>query len=222
MPYIADPDDTLVQQIGRALVAYAPRPADVGDETLRIPRSKLYDAIAPTMFGLRREDFNEAIRRLTEQTDAIREATGTGKRADVVLTRVTDDIGDYEEPVYDDFEDYIEPEAVAALLAEQGHDVTTPIPSELLIRKKQREPVRHDQEAPRKCTRCGETKTLDNFHRRSKNPNDREFYRWQSYCVPCTAQALAANRPYDDRVREERYGKNGKVRPGARGPRAGY
>ena len=38
MPYIADPDDTLIQQIGRALVAYALRRADVGDdETLRIP-----------------------------------------------------------------------------------------------------------------------------------------------------------------------------------------
>jgi len=154
MPYIANPDATQVAQITRAIMAYALRPTglDVEVDYIRIPRARLYEDIAPTMIGLRREDFNVVIRQIAEETDALEEAIGTRKRNDVVLSRMDQLVDDWEPLLYDDFpESEPEPEDVAKLLTDHGIDVTTPIPDGLLIFAKEREPVAHDPAALRTC-----------------------------------------------------------------------
>ena len=219
MPYIADPDDATVHAVALCLLAVAIRPADTGDDAfIRLPRAKLHELAAPE---IRREDFYEAVRRLTEETDAIREATGTGKRPDVILDRVVDEVGEWETVLYDEFpDDDPEPEQVADLLTTvHGFDVTTPLPDDLLVRRRRREPVVHDEAQPRRCARCGETKATEHFLRRSSDPQDREYRRFQSYCKDCQKAALRANRPPDDRVRTDRYLLDRRGRPGARRPR---
>ncbi len=105
MPYISDPDQETVANVRDRLLAVAVRHADTGDDPfMRIPRTKLHALAAP---HLRREDFYESIRRLAVETDAIKEATGTGRRADVILDRVVLDGegGKWETVLYEVFPD---------------------------------------------------------------------------------------------------------------------
>ncbi|RBY85743.1 hypothetical protein [Blastococcus sp. TF02A-30] len=216
MPYIADPDEATVADVGRRLLAVFLRPSEA--ETIRIPRSKLHEIAAP---DLRKEDFYEAIRRLAEQTHSVAEATGTGRRADVVLTRTNEDVGGWEFLFYDDFpDDFGLGEVVSLLTDAHGLDVSTPLPDDLLVARKQREPIKHDPDVPRTCGKCGETKETSHFLRRSSDPADRDYHRFQSYCRECNAAYQKDNRPYDARVRMDRWGtgRTGRIRPGGRHP----
>lgn len=216
MPYIADPDEATVHDVGRRLLALVLRPTEA--ETLRIPRKALHEALAPEM---RREDFYECIRRLAEETSAVTERTGTGRRADVVLERTDEDVDGYEFLFYEDFPDDFTLEDVVPLLTEvHGLDVSSAFPEDILVERKQREAIKHDPDVPRRCAKCGETKETSHFLRRSSDPSDRDFHRFQSYCKACSAGYQRDNRPYDDRVRMDRWGtgRTGRTRPGGRHP----
>lgn len=202
MPYIAEPDEETIRKVRNALLAVALRHADTGEDAfMRLPRTKLYDL---TGLDVRREDFYAAVRFLAEETDAVREMTGTGRRADVALDRIVDEVGEWETVLYDDFpDDEPEPEQVAALI---GGVSPEPIPTDLLIKRKPRTPVVHDPEAPRKCARCGETKPTTEFGRRSADPEHPDHHRFQSYCRAC-ATAHHRSYAYNDprRQRPERW-----------------
>ncbi len=219
MPYLADPDEETVRSVRDRLLAFALRPGDSGlDPFYRVPRAKLHQLVAA---DLRKEDFYEAIRRLAEETDAVSEATGTGRRADVVLDRIVDEVNEWETVLYDDFpEDTPEPEEVAALVA--AYDVTTPIPADLLVRRTARPPVVHDPDVPRTCAKCKEVKETKHFGRRSADPDLPGFHQFQSYCIACTRESKrqwAADNGDRREQRPERWGgRSGRQRPGGRHP----
>ncbi len=220
MPYDPDPDQATIESVRNALLAVACRHADSGaDPFIRIPRAALH---AMTLPDLRREDFYECIRRLADETEAVREATGTGRRADVVLDRVVDEVGEWETVLYTVFPDD-EPEQVTEYLTGLGMDVTSPVPTDLLIRRTPRPSIVHDPDVPRVCASCNETKETSHFKRRSADPEHPAYQQFQSYCDVCTKtkkREWAA--AYGDRrtQRPERWGtgRTGKVRPGGRHP----
>lgn len=219
MPYLADPDEETVRTVRDRLLSFALRPGDSGlDAFYRVPRSKLHQLVAPE---IRREDFYEAVRRLAEETDAVREATGTGRRADVVLDRIVDEVGEWETVLYADFpDDEPEPEDLLPLL--DGLDVTTPIPDDLLVRRTPRPPVVHDPEVPRQCAKCGETKPTTAFGRRSADPDLPGYHQFQSYCASCTRESKrqwAADNGDRRTQRPERWVQGKYARPGGRRPR---
>lgn len=222
MPYDPDPDPATIESVRNALLAVACRHADSGaDDFIRLPRAALH---AMTLPELRREDFYECIRRLADETEAVREAVGTGRRADVVLDRIVDEVGEWESLIYEDFpEDTPEPEQVTAYLAGLGLDVTSPIPTDLLIRRTPRPSVVHDPAVPRVCASCNETKETTHFGRRSADPSLPGYQQFQSYCDACakTKKRDWAAAHGDQRTqRPERWGtgKTGLVRPGGRHP----
>lgn len=218
MPYMPDPDEETIRQVRNGLLAVASRPSDTGlDAFVRVPRSKLHGLVAP---DVRREDFYEAIRRLAEETEAVREAVGTGRRADVVLDKIVDEVGEWESVLYDDFpDDEPEPEQVVALL---GLDVSDPLPADLLVRRKPRTPIVHDPAVPRTCAKCEETKPTAEFGRRSADPTHPDYLRFQSYCTACardSKRTWAVENGDPRSQRQERWGgKSGRVRPGGRHP----
>lgn len=225
MPYVADPDEATVNDVGRRLLAVLLRFPEETDG-IRIQRSTLHQIAHPE---LRKEDFNESIRRLAEQSYSIAEATGTGKRADVVLLPTDEDVDGWEFLFYDDFPDDFTLEDVARLLTDvHGLDVVTPLSEDLLIKRKQREPIKHDPDVPRVCARCKETKETTEFARRSSNPDDRDYHRFQSYCTSCTRQAVRDGGYADTRTqRPERWKEHdgssthrSNGRPGGRKPNA--
>ncbi|MFQ1002539.1 hypothetical protein [Modestobacter sp. SSW1-42] len=214
MPYISDPDEDTIRQVRNDLLTIALRHSDTGDDAfIRVPRSTLYTMTGSTV---RREDWNESIRRLTEETDAVREATGTGRRADVILDKIVDEVGAWEDVLIDDFPDSEpEPEDVTALL---GVDVSEPIPTDVLIRRKPRTPLAHDPVAPRKCAKCGEVKEPKEFGRRSADPDLPGYSQFQSYCRACsTARHRDAGYGDDRKQRRERWTEDARrSRPGGR------
>lgn len=222
MPYQPEPDQAMIESVRNALLAVACRHADSGaDPFIRIPRAALH---AMTLPDLRREDFYECIRLLADETEAVREATGTGRRADVVLDRVVDEVGEWETVLYTAFpDDEPEPEQVTEYLTGLGLDVTSPVPTDLLIRRTARPPVVHDPDVPRVCAACKETKTTDNFGRRSADPSLPGYQQFQSYCNDCTRtkkrEWAAAHGDYRTQ-RPERWGtgRTGRIRPGGRHP----
>lgn len=220
MPYIADPDEATTEKVRNALLAVALRHADSGtDAFIRVPRSTLHQLAAP---DVRREDFYEVVRRLAEESEAVQEATGTGRRADVVLHRIVDEVGEWEAFLYDAFpDDTPEPEELTAWLTGLGYDVSSPVPTDALIRRKPRPPVVHDPDVPRRCAKCGETKETKHFGRRSADPDLPGYQQFQSYCLPCTkaGKAAWAARNGDRRTqRPERWSNSGSARPGGRHP----
>jgi hypothetical protein len=222
MPYISDPDEATVTRVRNALLAVALRHADSGlDAFVRIPRFKLHQLAAP---DVRKEDFYEAVRRLAEESDAVREATGTGRRADVLLDRIVDEVGEWEEFLYEDFpEDTPEPEELAAWLAGFGLDTSSPIPTDLLVKRTVRPPIVHDPDVPRRCAKCEETKPTTEFGRRSADRDHPGYLQFQSYCKGCTRKGKrqwAADNGDRRTSRPERYGtgRTGRIRPGGRHP----
>lgn len=205
MPYIPALDEDTVAAVGKFLcsVTLRPRETNHDEDVLRLDRKSLWATFRDEIPVTRREDFYAALRDLAmgDLDDAVKIIDGPARKVHLLLSCYVDDF----EPLFYDDVDEIDDDVCREILAAQGYDVAS-----LLLdadRIMPRQPVRHDPDVPRCCSRCKETKPTTEFGRRAPE-GEPGYFRFQALCIDCKtdyAREWRAKHPgYDTRTGRKR------------------